>query len=238
MKKDTHNDNNKNYEDALLFYPEQLDSIDFMQYAPDDVEAEGDSATYCIAWLQRNAGDEFIAQYGTRILGVTNWFFSMFSSRGLSRDDVFQTACLASLKIDKECQGAEERWLAFRMKHRLPMYVWREIEELLPQGCGFDPQELLLSMPERQTRRWVQMLEAEDMLDRALSGPDLVVAKALLLGRTQTEIADELGMTQPGVSVRIRAIRKKLHSVFLGPDYGDPDDRDIFPNVPGGFDIE
>lgn len=233
-----HDDCNDNNFGGYPLYPEKLDSLDFLQYAPQDAELRdatecGDMAAYTIAWLQRNAGDAFIAQYGRRILGVTNWFCSAVKKSRqviVPRDDVFQTACLLSLKIKAEC--TEERWLAFRMKQRLPMYMWRELAALLPQGCDFDPAEVLARIPDRRMKRWLQMLEIDDMLERALDGKELYVARALLADKTQAQIAKELGVAQSVISARVRRIREKLRRVFLGPDCYDPDDREAFSNLP------
>lgn len=235
------NNQNEDLNKEHFHYSEKLDSIDFLHYASDDavldqLERGCDMVASTIRWLRRNARDSFLDRFGKRILGVTNYFSKMFKRQGVSREEVFQTVCLLSLKINEEC--SDERWLAFRMKRRLPQYVWREMKLLLPQCRGVNAEEILARVPERQTKRWVQMLEADDMLERALSGSDLHIARALLTNKTQEEIAAELDLSQPTISLRIRVIREKLRTVFLGPDQSDPNDRDVPPYAPDTFDIE
>lgn len=217
---------------------EKLDSVDFLLYAPQEEELSAPGrksgmAVRTIAWLQRNAGDEFIALYGRRILGVTNWFCAAVKKSRritLSHDDVFQTACVQSLRIKEECR--EERWLPFQMKHILQNYMWRELADMLPTGCGFDPADLLARIPDRRVKRWLQMLEMDDLLERALSGRELAVAKLLLADWTRVAIAREFDVSPSMVTRWIASIREKLRPLFGESDPDAPDDRDLLFHTP------
>lgn len=143
-----------------------------------------------------------------------------YEGRGAEFDDLVQEGYLALLLLIPMCE--ERKWLAYFLKSRLPARVRDAAAKLRRRSSGKGDEIELESIEETvgdsdaPVRR--DESEVDDMLERALSGDEARLAKALARGATQKDAAGDLGISQQAVSARVRKIKRKLGPLFHGRD--------------------
>lgn len=161
------------------------------------------------------AGDDLerrIMCFGPLVAAVAR----RYTGRGAEFDDLVQEGYLALFELIPKCKDPGK--LPLFLKRRLPAKVrtvarreWRRqsvpLEEL--EGTGEEP--------------WV--FEEPWIPDRAIVealGPDRELAFMLAEGYTQKEAGGRLGITQQGVSARLRELRKRLAPLIEQRREGPP----------------
>lgn len=132
-----------------------------------------------------------------------------YKGRGAEYDDLVQEGYLALLRLIPKC--GDRQWLAAFLKNHLPGYVRNAAERQRRKenisGLDEDFDDFL---PDERSREERGEFELDETLVRALTEAELDIARLLLDGRTQRELAEKLEVSQQAVGAKIRRIRNKL----------------------------
>lgn len=130
-----------------------------------------------------------------------------YAGRGAEFDDLAQEGYLALIELIPKCK--DPGMLPLYLKNRLPARVRTAARrEWRAQTLPMDELEGTAEEP------WV--FEEPYIADKALEdalGPDRELAQMLAEGYSQKEAALRFGITQQGISARLKALRKRLTAV-------------------------
>jgi RNA polymerase sigma factor (sigma-70 family) len=101
------------------------------------------------------------------------------------------------------------RGAALRMRWRkgtLSLYAWDGRDE-----NAFGPETRLI---DGRAEDDLTSFELNDAIESRLGHDDVIIARALARGMTQSEIAARLGVSQQAVCKRVKSIRERLRDVF------------------------
>jgi RNA polymerase sigma factor (sigma-70 family) len=148
-------------------------------------------------------------------------YASIYAGRGAEHDDLKQEAYLAVISLLRQHSKKKVKQIlknslktivsrsAYKMRYRKGDLRLSRDEGDLESEYFADADEF----PDARAEADSAEVEEMDALERALPPDDLYIARLLADGWRQTEIADELGISQQAVTARIKKIRRALRDM-------------------------
>ena len=139
-----------------------------------------------------------------------------YAGRGAEFEDLVQEGYLALLILNDKCTDKE--WLTAFIARRLPGYVRTAAQRLRglrtkTKLSDFECLPGIILDPSEEERR--TLTEIIYIIKRKLLPGEFIMAREVMDGCTQKDLAGKHNITQQAVCARLKKIRAKLEPVFL-----------------------
>jgi RNA polymerase sigma factor (sigma-70 family) len=156
--------------------------------------------------------DELIEKYAPMVKATAR----RYAGRGAEYEDLVQEGFLALLILIRKC--ADKKWLTAYIAKRLPGYVRTAAQRyrgLRSKACFVDFEfipEVVFDPFEEDRRKIIEIIHT---IKKILLPEEYIIARDVLDGWTQNDLASKYDISQQAVSARMKKIRAKLEPVFL-----------------------